>query len=114
MPEPDRNLRRWRLFVQRTPLLRWYMPRSRWRSNALDVAGQFSRDSDMNDQQVSFLNIRDRRGLDRSHQIGAGGRVRFPSVTGESEFSEVRHRSTCRLPLLRCVRIEEPRSEQQI
>jgi hypothetical protein len=38
---------------------------------------------------VPFLNIRDRRSLDRRHRVGAGGGVRFPSVTGESGFSWV-------------------------
>jgi hypothetical protein len=38
-------------------------------------------------KQVSFLNIQDLRGRGCRHQIGAGRTVRFPSVTGESEFT---------------------------
>jgi hypothetical protein len=37
MPKPDRDMQRWRLLLQRAPLFRWHMPRSRRRSNALDV-----------------------------------------------------------------------------
>jgi hypothetical protein len=41
------------------------------------------------DRQVSFLNIRDPQEPVHSPQNSPGRTVRFPSVTGESEFSSI-------------------------
>jgi len=40
-------------------------------------------------KEVSFLNIRDRQEPVHSPQNSPGRTVRFPSATGESEFSSI-------------------------